>query len=593
MKPHAICGRLAAALFSISTVSSPLGAVDLSFYESPGFLRLEAEAGNLVGATLRTDQQSASGGVCVFIDGAGQSVSWSDIELEPGSYRVTLGCKSPWGSEDAPKRVNVSINGQGNVYELPNSSHFSSLKLGDFELGEHNSVSISDNWTWYFIDWIQFVRVDHRDNDGAYSRAARLLKAIKDNQGRKVISGQQNPVDAKYVYEKTGVAPALISEDLGAYDSVSQANYGYPEVSSEDMIRFWEQGFLVSLCWHWHSPSGWSEEGDNHWWNSFYTANTSFDIAGVLANKQGADYALLLADIDRIAFELKKYADADVPVLFRPLHEAEGNRWGAWFWWGADGEEPFKELWRIMYDRLENLHGLRNLIWVYTCTDDMGVNWYPGDEYVDIIGVDEYPDDRKTSLKDAWDRMNAAFGAFGKPLALSEVGGTPDIPLMMDYGVTWAYFASWNSAQYGPMGESDDYLIRVFNSDGLVGAFEMDQNQDGISNAVCAILGLPLQTRFTPALGLDTGGEVVQVDLFTDGSYVHDASLGNLLDAGSGVPVRMGTGFSLLRSDDLIDWIQITPQSYVRGSGDRILMQVPVENAQAGQFFKLGRGRAR
>ena len=52
-----------------------------------------------------------------------------------------------------------------------------------------------------------------------------------------------------------------------------------------------------------------------------------------LADPAGEDYALLLRDIDAIAVELQKFEDAGVPVIWRPLHEAQGG----WFWWGAQG----------------------------------------------------------------------------------------------------------------------------------------------------------------------------------------------------------------------------------------------------------------
>ena len=94
-----------------------------------------------------------------------------------------------------------------------------------------------------------------------------------------------------------------------------------------------------------------------------------------LADPNSADYKLLLRDMDAIAVQLQKFSDAGVPVLWRPLHEAEGG----WFWWGAKGPEPFKKLWRLMYDRFTNVHHLHNLIWV----DCSGTNpdWYPGDAY--------------------------------------------------------------------------------------------------------------------------------------------------------------------------------------------------------------------
>ena len=42
-----------------------------------------------------------------------------------------------------------------------------------------------------------------------------------------------------------------------------------------------------------------------------------------------------------------------------------------------------------MFDRLVNDHGLSNLIWVWTSTGNPdAMNWYPGDEYVDMLGAD-------------------------------------------------------------------------------------------------------------------------------------------------------------------------------------------------------------
>ena len=52
----------------------------------------------------------------------------------------------------------------------------------------------------------------------------------------------------------------------------------------------------------------------------------------------------------------------DVPVLWRPLHEA----YGGWFWWGACGPKAFEQLWRLMFTRFTQVHQLHNLIWVYT-----------------------------------------------------------------------------------------------------------------------------------------------------------------------------------------------------------------------------------
>ena len=74
-----------------------------------------------------------------------------------------------------------------------------------------------------------------------------------------------------------------------------------------------------------------------------------------------------------------------VPILWRPFHEGEGS----WFWWGSKGAETLKKLWRLMFDRYVNHHGLHNLLWVWNSPDPAT---YPGDDTVDIISRDIYPD---------------------------------------------------------------------------------------------------------------------------------------------------------------------------------------------------------
>lgn len=60
------------------------------------------------------------------------------------------------------------------------------------------------------------------------------------------------------------------------------------------------------------------------WWRGFYTDSTDFNIAATLADPKGANYTLIIRDIDAIAVQLKRLQAANIPVLWRPLHEAEG-----------------------------------------------------------------------------------------------------------------------------------------------------------------------------------------------------------------------------------------------------------------------------
>src|ERR1700709_1516220 len=92
------------------------------------------------------------------------------------------------------------------------------------------------------------------------------------------------------------------------------------------------------------------------WWKGFYSYGTTFNLTAALADTAGSDYALLLSDMDAIAKQLLRLQAANVPVLWRPLHEADGT----WFWWGAYGPESAKSLYRLMYQRYTTVHKLRN-----------------------------------------------------------------------------------------------------------------------------------------------------------------------------------------------------------------------------------------
>jgi len=213
-----------------------------------------------------------------------------------------------------------------------------------------------------------------------------------------------------------------------------------PNNETEQSIAWSQQtGGVTTMMWHWNAPTDLIDTPGHEWWRGFYTHATTFDLPAALANPAGADYALLLNDIDTIAAELQKFEDAGVPVIWRPLHEAQGG----WFWWGAHGPETFKGLWTLMYDRLTDHHGLHNLIWEFTSSAAEGDHllWYPGDDMVDIIGVDIYTDP-SSNMSGQWNDVLDEYNG-EKIIALSETGTLPDPDEMDQWGIDWSYIAPW------------------------------------------------------------------------------------------------------------------------------------------------------
>ena len=109
----------------------------------------------------------------------------------------------------------------------------------------------------------------------------------------------------------------------------------------------------------------------------------------------GANHAQFRLWLDRLAgfFVGLKSADGTcVPVLFRPFHEHTGNG----FWWGKGNctAEEYIALWRFTLEYLRDTKGVHNLLYVYSpdivSSQDNYLEFWPGDAYVDVLGLDAY-----------------------------------------------------------------------------------------------------------------------------------------------------------------------------------------------------------
>jgi mannan endo-1,4-beta-mannosidase len=280
-----------------------------------------------------------------------------------------------------------------------------------------------------------------------------IYSYLRSIQGQKTLSGQQDltwkdSIDmAERVHTDTGRYPAIMGYDFMNYGMTATWTEGLKQ--TEEAIEYAKKGGLVAFAWHWRDPALLNTPDVND--AEFYTKDTNFQIPvkdGIL-DAGSAAYAQIDAGIDLIAIELKKLSDAGVSVLWRPLHEASGNNGDGWFWWGrmrADGvPQSFAQilLWRHMYDRLTNHHGLHNLLWVW---NGQNAAWYPGDEYADIVSHDIYDSsDNKTYKSQIGIYTQARKYSFEKKMvALSENSYIPDPDKIATDGAWWLWFMVWN-----------------------------------------------------------------------------------------------------------------------------------------------------
>ena len=407
---------------------------------------LEAENGTLTGlAYVSTAVPGYSGtGYVTGLQSANDTVNWS-FTGAPGLYNLVIRFRSTFG----PKGFAGSINGHGFSGTFPSNSAFSSFNAGLVQvLTGANSLQIGGGWNYYDIDRVDLdpvptplppAPVPATLVDAQATFAARMLiKALVSDYGHHTWAGQHDSSETSYIQGQTGRKPAIVEGDLMDY-SPSRVQYGgLPASYTESYIALQSAGQVLGFCWHWNAPTNLLNTAGEPWWRGFYTEATTFDVAAALANTNSVEYSLILRDIDAIAVQLTKVSSNNIPILWRPLHEAPGG----WFWWGAKGPGPFKQLWRLLFNRLTTYHNLHNLIWVL-CNEDPA--WYPGNDVVDIVGLDGYPSDPTDALSPDWESLKAQFDGV-KLLALTEFGGVPDVERMHVFGVWWSYFSPWNGS---------------------------------------------------------------------------------------------------------------------------------------------------
>jgi mannan endo-1,4-beta-mannosidase len=301
--------------------------------------------------------------------------------------------------------------------------------------------------------WISYNNIDPNAN----SEAKALLKFIQSQFGWHYLSGQQDITSFNWVKSQIGKTPAILGSDFINYSPSAVAN-GAKGTDVDTAIQNDKAGGINAFVWHWIAPANLGKDGQP-WYSGFYTKATSFNLASALnEGTGGSNYKLLLRDVDAIAVQIKKLQDTKVPILFRPLHEPDG----AWFWWGAQGSGPFKQLWNIIYTRLTSYHGLHNMVWV--CNTDKS-DWYPGNQLCDIATVDIYASagDHNPQAA-AWEKMYGLTGG-NRVLALAEVGVIPDPELQASQNIPWAYWMTWaGDFISGGSQNSKQFLFDVFSN---------------------------------------------------------------------------------------------------------------------------------
>jgi mannan endo-1,4-beta-mannosidase len=198
---------------------------------------------------------------------------------------------------------------------------------------------------------------------------------------------EENRSDVKSV---TGSHPAVIGVDIMGFSGVSEdAAEKAKAAVRKTVVDTYNRGGVITIAWHFSNPvSG----GGFYWKDSVSKPAVRYIIPGGEAHEQYKD---ILRDIGNWANGTKGADGKHVPMIFRPFHEFDGG----WFWWGKPHatRDEFISLWRFTVSFLRDTMNVHNFIYAFSPdnrfnTESEYLERYPGDEWVDLVGMDNYGD---------------------------------------------------------------------------------------------------------------------------------------------------------------------------------------------------------
>lgn len=297
-----------------------------------------------------------------------------------------------------------------------------------------------------------------------------LIKRLLKLQKKGVMIGHQDdPVygtswhferNRSDVKEVCGDYPAVFGFDLGKIELESSTNIDGVSFDRmrEEIIEHHMRGGIITLSWHAWNPV----TGENSW-DASGNAVSQILPKGSLNNK----FNKWLNSVAIFINSLKTPKGKAIPVIFRPWHEMSGS----WFWWGSKSctPEEYKNLYKYTYNYMQS-QGCTNIVWAYSpnlCdndeTEENYLKYYPGNDYIDLIGIDVYQFSADNTVYQANIRkelnvVKSVGQRLNKIIALTETGyqNTPDstwytkclLPLIKEYPIS--YVLLWRNAWNDP-----------------------------------------------------------------------------------------------------------------------------------------------
>ena len=201
--------------------------------------------------------------------------------------------------------------------------------------------------------------------------------------------GDANRSDVKSV---TGSHPAVIGVDFSGITDIYLPDSVRQRIAKglrKNIADTYNRGGLTTIAWHFSNPTS---GGGFYWRDSVSKAAVRLLIPGGSHHEQ---YKTILKMIGDFAQSVKGKNGTLAPMIFRPYHEFDGD----WFWWGRAHStvEEFVSLWKFTVTYLRDSLNVHNFVYAFSpdnkfMTEEKFLERYPGDEWVDMVGMDNYGD---------------------------------------------------------------------------------------------------------------------------------------------------------------------------------------------------------
>lgn len=437
--------------------------VCLSARAQSGEIRREAEAAVLSNCEI-TSASYYSGRRAVKMASAKAQLEFMISVPTRMKYKVYV-CGEGLGGE---KVVGCVANDVKSSFRL---GTYAEVEAGICILDEgNNTLVVKPEWTWFAVDYVRLVPYAQTDIPFAISpmpvtpnpspSARRLYTFLRDNFGRATISGMmtgsmdgsagtniRTHEDVEAIHAASGRYPALVGFDFMNATGVETDNdnpwyRAYTRKVLSLAVDVWREGGIPDFCWHWRDPSRGS--------SAFYTKEAKARITDAMHADGSWDtssrlYRQIIKDIDAVADHLLTLQEAGVACIFRPLHEAPGG----WFWWGASGADAYRKLYRLVYDEMVGVKGVRNVVWDWNADYTRDMTWCPGEDVYDVATTDIYNEAGDYSSNfPAFDRLRELTRG-RKLIALAENGPIPDIDREEADGAMWMWWMPWYQSWNG------------------------------------------------------------------------------------------------------------------------------------------------